>query len=382
MPVENLSIEDIQTLNQCIQQLYSFHNLATFGVDSLAIIDRLVSSDWPLFNLTNTRTGQLDLTYLPNFTGLPPEVTQVLEDILSQDRDNHPIAQNMPQTLHGAYKLSDFISQPELHRKEGLYQQFLRLLNTEDQMLFFLPDVKLGSWSELVQADTILTGYILNRHECSFTERDRLILNLLRPHLFQAYTNTQQHDRLQQQTRQLQRSLDYLGTIVLDGEGWVRSIAPQATIWLENYFTKPTSTRQLPDNLRSWVKHQIACLTQNTDLPQACLPLRLQQAGRELTIRLVIEQIGERYLLLLEEQNLCASNSLALLGLSLRETQVLELVMQGKDNNSIATQLNISSSTVRKHLENIYSQLGVHSRTAAIAQVLTQLGFSHSLPIS
>jgi DNA-binding CsgD family transcriptional regulator len=380
--METLSIEDIQTLNQCIQQLYSFHNLATFGVDSLAIVDQLVPSDYPLFNLTNTRTGQISLTYRSNSDVIPAELVLVLEQVLSRERDTHPIAQNMTQALQGACKLSDFITQPELHRREGLYQQFLRPLGVEDQILLFLPNVQPTGWRELAQANTMLTGFIFNRPDRSFTERDRLILNLLRPHLFQAYTNAQQHDRLQQENRQLQRSLDCLGTIVLDGEGWVRSIAPQAIVWLENYFAKPTSTCQLPDNLRSWVKHQIACLTKNTDFPQACLPLRLQQAGRELTIRLVIEQIGERYLLLLEEQSRRASNSLALLGLSLRETQVLELVMQGKNNNSIATQLNISSSTVRKHLENIYSQLGVHSRTAAIAQALTQLGFSHSLPIS
>jgi DNA-binding CsgD family transcriptional regulator len=169
--------------------------------------------------------------------------------------------------------------------------------------------------------------------------------------------------------------------VILDGERRIKSIAPQATIWLETYFAKLTSTFQLPDYVRSWVNHQIACLSTKTDLSPACLPLRRQQAGRELTIRLVIERPEERYLLLLEEQTLSSMNSLAILGLSQRETEVLTLIIQGKDNKSIATQLSINIGTVRKHLENIYLKLGVKSRTEAIAQALEKLGFFQSLPL-
>ena len=131
------------------------------------------------------------------------------------------------------------------------------------------------------------------------------------------------------------------------------------------------------------MKHQVSDVIQNQDSrSQGCLPLRIQQAGKELTIRLVIEQLGERYLLLLEEQTLSLVNALARLGLTQRETEVLALVMQGKDNKSIATQVNISTSTVRKHLEHIYSKLGVQSRMEASARALTALGFVHSLPLS
>jgi DNA-binding CsgD family transcriptional regulator len=74
-------------------------------------------------------------------------------------------------------------------------------------------------------------------------------------------------------------------------------------------------------------------------------------------------------------------NSLELLGLSQRETEVLALVMQGKENKTIATQLSINNRTVSKHLENIYRKLGVGSRTEAISEALAKLGFLHSLPL-
>ncbi|WP_310486727.1 helix-turn-helix transcriptional regulator [Chamaesiphon sp. VAR_69_metabat_338] len=372
--MESLSIEDIEQLNQSIQQLYALQYLDTFGVTVLSIVDRLVASDLPLFHLTNTRTGQICLTYLPNFPTLPSASIDVLTKVLAEDRQNHPIAQNMPQTLNGAYKLSDFITQSELHSRESLYQQFLRPLHIEDQTLLFLPDVTPVKWGELARSNTTLAGFILSRPSRSFTERDRLILNLLRPHLSQAYTNVQQYHQLQQDLNLVRQSLHQLGAIVLDGNVRITSIAPQAIIWLETYFEKATCWLQLPDRLRSWVKYQVTCLMQNPDLPAACLPLRIQQDGRELTIRLIIESPGARYLLLLEEQTISSLNSLALLGLSQRETEVLALVMQGKDNKAIAVQLSVHPSTIRKHLENIYSKWGVKSRTEAIAQALAKLG--------
>jgi DNA-binding CsgD family transcriptional regulator len=105
----------------------------------------------------------------------------------------------------------------------------------------------------------------------------------------------------------------------------------------------------------------------------------LYQTYRQFDTR--IQRRCGRYLLLLEEQTLSSLNSLALLGLSQRETEVLAWVIQGKDNKEIATQLSIHPSTVRKHLENIYRKLGVQSRTEAISQALAKLGFLDSLPL-
>jgi len=56
-------------------------------------------------------------------------------------------------------------------------------------------------------------------------------------------------------------------------------------------------------------------------------------------------------------------------GLSPREHEVLGLVAQGLTNNQVARMLWISPGTVRKHLENVYEKLGVHTRTGAIAAV-------------
>ena len=54
-------------------------------------------------------------------------------------------------------------------------------------------------------------------------------------------------------------------------------------------------------------------------------------------------------------------------GLSKRELEVLRLVASGRSNREIAASLVISEHTVARHLQNIYSKLGLSSRSAATA---------------
>jgi DNA-binding CsgD family transcriptional regulator len=49
-----------------------------------------------------------------------------------------------------------------------------------------------------------------------------------------------------------------------------------------------------------------------------------------------------------------------------REAEILELVAAGLTNAGIAERLWISPGTVKKHLENVYSKLGVANRAAAV----------------
>ncbi|HEX6759971.1 MAG TPA: LuxR C-terminal-related transcriptional regulator [Propionibacteriaceae bacterium] len=57
-------------------------------------------------------------------------------------------------------------------------------------------------------------------------------------------------------------------------------------------------------------------------------------------------------------------------GLTAREVQVLNLVARGQTNREISSILMISEHTVARHLQNIFSKLGVPSRTAATAFAL------------
>jgi DNA-binding CsgD family transcriptional regulator len=54
-------------------------------------------------------------------------------------------------------------------------------------------------------------------------------------------------------------------------------------------------------------------------------------------------------------------------GLSARELQVLRLVAVGKTNRSIAADLFLSEKTVARHVSNIFTKLGLSTRSAATA---------------
>ena len=53
--------------------------------------------------------------------------------------------------------------------------------------------------------------------------------------------------------------------------------------------------------------------------------------------------------------------------LSSRELEVLSLVAQGLSNKEVASRLFLSEHTIKRHLANILTRLGLPSRAAAVA---------------
>jgi DNA-binding CsgD family transcriptional regulator len=63
-----------------------------------------------------------------------------------------------------------------------------------------------------------------------------------------------------------------------------------------------------------------------------------------------------------EERN---EEELKKLGLSQRETEVLELIVKGQSNAEIAATLFLSVSTIKTHVSNVFVKLDVKNRTQA-----------------
>ncbi|MCO4094037.1 MAG: response regulator transcription factor, partial [Acidovorax sp.] len=57
------------------------------------------------------------------------------------------------------------------------------------------------------------------------------------------------------------------------------------------------------------------------------------------------------------------------LGLSVRQGEVLALVLQGLPNKRIALQFDLSESTVKEHMSAILQRLGARTRVEAITQL-------------
>jgi DNA-binding NarL/FixJ family response regulator len=60
------------------------------------------------------------------------------------------------------------------------------------------------------------------------------------------------------------------------------------------------------------------------------------------------------------------------LGLTQRESQVLELIVRGYSNRTIASRLLLGDETVKTHVRGIYRKLGVNDRSQAVAFALRE----------
>ena len=131
----------------------------------------------------------------------------------------------------------------------------------------------------------------------------------------------------------------------------------------------------LPEPIAGWVDQALANRSLvSRGIADPIAPLVLRRGDQYLAIRLVADHGRGQHLLLMEESPMNTPPDLLLgLGLTPREAEVLAWVAQGKTNRETGMILGLSTRTVQKHLERVFTKLGVESRTAAILKAL-QLG--------
>lgn len=220
-----------------------------------------------------------------------------------------------------------------------------------------------------------MVGLAFNRGGKDFDERDRLLLDLLHPHLTQAFRNAEAFTRLHGQLAALQQLVDgqHQAALEVDQKGKILWATPAAWRLLQSYCSRTALIDVLPATLRQWIEQQKAWLHDATHVPPAIAPYVIEKDGGRLVVRLI--PCADRSLLVVEEQSeQAAIQILEQLGLHRREAQVLFWVTEGKSNPEIGMILSISPRTVQKHLERIFEKLGVENRTAATARAFDALG--------
>lgn len=269
----------------------------------------------------------------------------------------HPVFMHWAESGDtAAARTSDFVNRREWH-KAPLYQDVYKHWRCEDSLAIGLP-----------APPGLLACFCIER-EKPFADRERLLMEIVRPHLANSYRNAEAFSLLGQATASSDTQ-----SMLLDWSGRPVMAAPKAWELIEHYFPMQTAGEsRLPVAIERWVARQLSRFAVEREVASLASPMEVHsEGGTCLTLRLLRRpEHGEQALLVLQEKGNGHLRGLSeRFGLSPREQEVLSAAARGLDSESIAEALCISRRTVDKHFENIYNKLGVDSRSAAVATVL------------
>ena len=354
--MERLSHKELSALLAFLRGLYAADSRAALAHHIISELPKVLPSDITGYNEVDP--VKVKAAYVCHPADAPVPEPWIFE----QHMRDHPVIGYHQKTRDGrASKISDFLTRDQFHRT-GLYNEFFHKVDVEYQIsLSFQP-----------QAEII--GISLNRSRKDFSERERVILNLLRPHLIQAYHNVEAVTHLAREVTFMMEAMDAaaVGTMVLAG-GRVRFMTSRVHEMLSDYFPQRSrNAGEIPESLRGWIDEQLALLNRKETLLPPIRPLVIPRNGKRMVVRL-LPQPNEAVLMFQEQRTEAKPDDLQPLGLTPRETEVLFWVARGKTNEETGSILAASSRTVAKHLERIYQKLGVENRTAAAMVALTFL---------
>lgn len=178
--------------------------------------------------------------------------------------------------------------------------------------------------------------------------------------------------RLERDLLQKGAEAERLGIVLCQPEGMIVCLSGIAKEMLYKYFAESVGEGTiLPATLLNWFKTEVFSSTNNKGA--GFFPQRVDRKGLNvakhdkcLNIRFLHDCTTGDYILFLAETDPSAPlQVLQGYGLTNRESEVLLWLGKGKTNGEIAIILGMSKRTVEKHLEHIFTKLGVETRGAA-----------------
>jgi DNA-binding CsgD family transcriptional regulator len=338
-----LSERDLHAVLDFVGEAYDAQDRAEFRSVLLPGIHRLVTSEYVSYNEVEQGTRAA-------VSIVSPDLPAWAHRAWGRHAAENPLLQNYLRTRDGrSLRFSDVTSSEQL-RRTALYEQLYGPLgDLEHQVAFTLP-----STPELTIA------VALSRAGRDYSERDRRLLELIRPHLIQAYRGAQLRERLVGILGGLRQGLDADGTaiVVVDALGVVGFVSAAAEELLDGLpgSAPPEIGQPLEGPLASWMEGGGGT---------GSLPIDGQ--GDALLARSVRGDGGTRVILLERAARVLSLETLAQLGLTPREAEVLHGLARGEDLGAVATELEVSPRTVAKHVQHIHAKLGVSNRAQAVA---------------
>ena len=349
--METLKWSDQRRIAELARDLYSSGSIEAISKRLVRGLDDLIGGNSVWLARSNARTKvtqTLAVNMKPEFQRLLQEATICIHE--------HPGVRYHYVHKGRAVTVSDLLPLRQW-KKTRLYNEFCFELGMQEQLgasfPFAFPD---------------LMGVVISRTRRTFTQRDRLLLDIVRLHASEAFRTAQW--RTPWGSALAVDALEPIagaGVVVLNSAGEVQFCSDRVQSWFQSFFAEE---RPFPDSLplmiRRWVCQELRAF-QSDSLPvRPPQPLVVCRGEKRLYIRFSGATNGFAHSLFLRvEDPVEELAKLRPLGLGPRATEVMYWVMQGKTNEEIGIILQVSARTVEKHLEHILAQLGVENRTAA-----------------
>jgi len=341
-----------------LPELYSAQTLETFPRHILDLTPRLIRADSYAYNETNFARRRFEVLMRP----APEEVGLAdLDTTLASLMHQHPMVLHNRNTDQRSLKMSELASRRQFHRLE-LYDMAYRPARIEYLMT--------GGFKLSAAGDIVTLGF--GRQPRDFDEGEAEVLNLLRPHLQQAYRNADAMTTFQRQLEFREQSLEgsaNMAVVVVDNLT-IENASPLARRWLATYFPGRDGSRsndQLPDLIARWLGYWHAAFNRKHSEVRPCAPLTIESPDGQLNVRLMETRGEQSILLLTREPTGDDPELLERLGLTRREAEVLLWISRGKTSREVAAILSITPKTVDKHVEHIQQKLCAENRTIAAA---------------
>jgi len=340
-----------------LRELYALRSCDDLTTHIVSAIPTLIPTDICSYNEMNSRRRYAVYKMWPPDRSMIPDAPAILGEYSHQ----HPLVTYVERTKDfTTRKITDFVTQRQFRRTD-LFNELYHPLRIPYNM---------GASLALKRHCLVAIG--LNRGGRDFAPDELALLEILRPHVVQAFGNAETVTKMREELSSRTQAMEDMDRAVLSltPQGRIQWATPRASRLLTDYGLQgKRQSDWLPATLREWVNQQLAPLGSPSELPAPLNPLVIARNGRTLTMR-VVQNGGQRLLFLDETYTEFPMAALASLGLSGRETEILGWVAQGKTNPEIGVILGISPRTVQKHLEHVYGRLGVENRHAAMRLAL------------
>jgi hypothetical protein len=357
--MERLRLADERHLCSFVRELYHLDTQRNYSKRVIQGVERLIGGN-SVAMISIKRKGD-PANLLAGNVG--PEIRKLFPIPASYLRD-HPCYRHHLENPEGRavsigdllplYRWRNMASYNETFAKVGLHEQF-------------------GARVPLANGDYL--ALVIGRSRRTFTERDHVVMNVLRHHVSAGLRSLTSPPAISANTmaEALEPFID--GFIVaLDAAGSVQFFSEQARKYFEVFFMEERPFKDgIPDTVRSWIRSEISIFGTSALAIRPPKAFVVRRGEKVLNIQIAQTRDSAAHVLVLRvEDAFLEMQKLVPIGLGLRRTGVLYWLAKGKTNEEIGIILGMATGTVKTHLKHIFSRLGVENRTSA-ASVLVEL---------